>query len=173
MTPGRGLAVLALFAGCATSPSPPVRVVAPAPVPAPAPSPSAVLLARADWTMGQGDYAQARQAYDDFARQYPNDAATPRVLATRNVLETLTAARDEVTRLNAEVLRAKEQGQDIERDLDKLRRDLASRVVELTRMRQELGERQAEVARLLAEADGLRADLEKLKSVDRRLERPR
>lgn len=173
MTPARRLAALALLAGCATAPSPSVPVVAPAPVLAPTPSPSALLLARADRTLAQGDYAQARQAYDDFVQRYPEDAATPRVLATRDVLQNLTGARDEVTRLSAEVLQVKEQGHDTERDLDRLRRDLAGRVTELARVRQELGERQAEVARLLAEADALRADLEKLKSVDRRLERPR
>ena len=46
--------------------------------PPPAPTPSSLLLARADSLLVRGDYAQARQAYGDFARQYPHDGATRR-----------------------------------------------------------------------------------------------
>jgi chromosome segregation ATPase len=121
----------------------------------------------------QGDYDQARQAYADFAREYPDVGATPRVLAARDALATLATAREEAVRLDAEVLRLREQTQDTERELDRLRRDLGARAAELARVRGELGERQAELARLLAEAEQLRTDLEKLKNVDLRLERRR
>lgn len=162
-----------LIIGCATPPLPPAPMVIPAPAPAPMPKPSALLLDRADDLLVQGEYDQARQAYSKFAREYPDEGATPRVLAARDVLGTLAAARAEVVRLDAEVLRMKEQAQDTERELDRLRRDVATRAGELARVRQDLGERQAELARLLAEAEQLRTDLEKLKSVDLRLERRR
>ena len=173
MSGARWLAALALLAGCVTAPPPPAPVVAPppAPAPAPAPTPSALLLARADRLLVQGDYAQASQAYADFARQYPDDRDAPRGLAARDALETLAASREAVSRLTAEVLGMKEQAQDAERDLDRLRRELGARAAELARVRQELGERQADLTKLLAEVAELRANVERLKNVDLRLER--
>ena len=173
MTRGGWLAGLALLAGCVSAPSsPPPTVVSVPPAPL-APTPSSVLLARADRSLASGEYAQARQAYADFARQYPEDGAAPRVMAARDLLDTIAAAREEIGRMNGEILRMREQAQDADRDLDRLRRELGTRAAELTRVRQELGERQAELARQLAEVEALRADLEKLKSVDLRLERRR
>ena len=164
-----------LAIGCATPTPAPTVTPAPAsaPAPTPMPKPSSLLLTHADRLLVQGDYDQARQAYSDFARQYPDDGATPRVVATRDVLGTLATARDELTRLDAEVLGMKAQAQDTERELDRLRRDLAARAAELARVQKELAERQAELARLIGEAEQLRTDLEKLKSVDLRLERRR
>jgi chromosome segregation ATPase len=123
--------------------------------------------------LAYGDYAQAQQAYADFARQYPEDGAAVRVAAVRDVLAALAAARDEADRLNDEMLHLREQAQETNRDLERLRRELGARAAELARARQELTERQAELTRQLAEVEALRADLEKLKSVDLRLERRR
>lgn len=156
---------IVLMTGCAAVP--------PAPAPPPSPSPSSILLTRADGLLVQGDYEGAEHAYTDFARQYPDDTAAPRARATRDVLQSLAGANHEVVRINADVLRMREQAQDTERELDRLRRDLGTRETELARARQELGERQAELTRLLTEAERLRTDLEKLKSVDLRLERRR
>jgi chromosome segregation ATPase len=157
---------LALLAGCATAPAVP-------PPAAPVPTPSALLLARADGLLAGGEYEQAQEAYGDFARQYADDSAAPRALATRDLLASLRTANREVFRLNAEALRLLEQSVDAERDVGRLRRDLGTRESELARMRLELAERQAELGRLVAEAEQLRKDLEKLKSVDLRLERRR
>lgn len=172
MSRGRWLAILVLVTGCAAAPAPPVARVAPSPVPGPPPL-SALLLGRADSLFAQGDYARALEAYSDFARQYPDDGATARVIATRDALDVLGATREEVIRLNAEVAYLREQAHDTAHDLERLRRELGARAAELGRVRQELGERQAELARLLAEVEQLRADLERLKSVDLRLERRR
>jgi septal ring factor EnvC (AmiA/AmiB activator) len=128
--------------------------------------PSVLLLAEADGLLAEGNYDDAVTAYDDFLRLFPHDGAASRVRATRAILASLVAT-------NAEVTRLREQTQTTERDLARLRRDLTVRQTELTRLRQELAERQAELARLSEETDGLRLDLERLKSVDLRLERPR
>ncbi len=165
MKTGWWLPGLAVVAGC--------TAVAPGPAPPPAPTSSSLLLARADRLLVQGDYELARQAYGDFASQYPDDGATPRALATRAALAVLVATSDEVARINSDVLRVREQVQESERELARLRRDLGARETELARARQELAERQSELARLTAEAEQLRADLEKLKNVDLRLERRR
>jgi TolA-binding protein len=168
MRPEWWLPGLAVLAGCATAAAP-----SPAPAPPPAPSPSSLLLARADRLLVQGDYELARQAYRDFASQYPDDGAAPRAVATRDVLGVLAATSEEVERINGDVLRMKGQVNESEEELARLRRDLGTRENELIRARQELAERQSELARLQAEAERLRADLEKLKNVDLRLERRR
>ncbi|MGH7334769.1 MAG: hypothetical protein ACREKS_18895 [Candidatus Rokuibacteriota bacterium] len=128
--------------------------------------PSVLLLAEADGLLSEGNHDDAFRAYKDFLRLFPDDTATGRVRATRDILSSLVAT-------NAEVIRLREQTQGAERDLARARRDLAVRQTELGRLRQELAERQAELARLTEEADNLRLDLERLKSVDLRLERPR
>jgi hypothetical protein len=173
------LIVALALASCRTAPAP-VLVPAlepalapmtrPAPVPEPPPSapvmPSTLLLAEADGLLSERNYEDAVHAYDDFLRQFPEEAAASRVRATRDVLSSLVET-------NAEVARLREQTQVAERDLVRLRRDLSLRQTELGRLRQELADRQAELARLTAESDSLRLDLERLKSVDLRLERPR
>lgn len=156
---------LAVLAGC--------TAVAPRPAPPPAPTASSILLASADGLLVRGDYNQARQAYAEFARQYPDDGATARARATRDVLDVLIATREEVARIDEEMLEVKEQVEAGERELAHVRRNLSTRDTELVQVRQVLAERQAELARLRAEAEQLRADLEKLKDVDLRLERRR
>lgn len=174
------LGVALAFASCTTAPVPvsvpavepaPVSVTTPAPVPAPPEAPvpvmpSTLLLAEADGLLAEENYEDAVHAYGDFLRRFPEDAAAPRVRATREVLSSLVAT-------NAEVVLLREQTQVAERDLVRLRRDLSLRQTELGRLRQELADRQAELARLTEESDSLRLDLERLKSVDLRLERPR
>lgn len=171
-------AIMVALASCTTAPVPvSVPALEPAPVPVatppPAPPPSSVpvmpstlLLAEADGLLSEGNYEDAVNAYGDFLRRFGGDATASRVRATRDVLSSLVAT-------NAEVARLREQTQVAERDLTRLRRDLALRQTELGRLRQELAERQAELARLTEEGDSLRLDLERLKSVDLRLERPR
>jgi TolA-binding protein len=163
--------MLALVTGCVTAPPPPPPPREAPAAPAAAPAPSVLLLSAADLLFAQGDYARAREAYSDFVRRYPDDAAASRAYETRDVLDVLGATREEVSRLEAQVRDMREQAEATARDLERLRRDLGARQAELARVRQELGERQAELARLNAEAEQLRADLEKLKSVDLRLER--
>jgi hypothetical protein len=180
--PTGALIVALALAGCRTGTSPDPRPAfepAPAPVAAPAPTaaplpgplptpvmPSVILLAEADGLLSEGNHGDAVLAYQDFMARFPEDTAVMRVRATRDILSSLAATK-------AEVLRLREQTQVAERDLGRLRRDLAVRQAEVGRLRQELAERQAELARLTVEADSLRLDLERLKSVDLRLERPR
>jgi hypothetical protein len=181
--PTGALIVALALAGCRTGTSPdprpalepaPALVTAPAPAavepPMPMPEltvmPSVILLAEADGLLSEGNHGDAVLAYQDFMARFPEDTAVARVRATRDILSSLAAT-------NAEVLRLREQTQVAERDLGRLRRDLAVRQAEVGRLRQELAERQAELARLTVEADSLRLDLERLKSVDLRLERPR
>jgi hypothetical protein len=166
------LPAIAAMAGCASAaPAPPAPPAALSP--SPPPSPAALLLTRADSLLEQGSYEAAMEAYGDFAREYPGDGATPRARATRDLLGSLSATSTEVHRINAEVLRIREQAEDSERELNQLRRELVARESELNRVRQELADRQAELARLVAETERLRTDLEKLKNVDLRLERRR
>jgi TolA-binding protein len=149
--------------------SAPVAAPAPAPPPpaVPAPiAPSVALLKQADGLLQRGSYEDAIRAYGDFLHQSPEDSAAPRVRATRDALAGLVAHQAEVARL-------REQAEAAERELVRLRRDLAGRQAELGRLRQELAERQAEVARVSEENENLRSDLERLKSVDLRLERRR
>jgi hypothetical protein len=162
------LPAVAVMAGC-TAATPGV----PPAIPAPAPSPSSLLLARADGLLAEGDYGRARQAYGDFASQYPDDEAAPRAVAMREVLGIMNALGEEVARIDVQLLRMKDQVQESERELGRLRRDLGARDTELARARQVLAERQSELGRLHAEAEQLRADLEKLKNADLRLERRR
>jgi chromosome segregation ATPase len=131
------------------------------------------LLTQADGLLAQGDYDRARQAYGEFASLYPDDGATPRAEAMRDVLGIMGALGKEVARIDGELRQMNEQVQEGERELLRLRRDLGTRDTELARARQVLAERQSELARLHAEAEQLRADLEKLKNVDLRLERRR
>lgn len=102
-------------------------------------------LARADRLVEQGEYVAAVQAYDEALARHPADPEAPRARASRDMLNSLIAARADVARL---------------------RESLAARDAELTRLRQE-------VQRLTQEADRLRADLETLKEIDLRQERKR
>lgn len=90
-------------------------------------SPWGSLLDRAERLVGQGDYPGAVQTYDEFLARYPDDPAAPRVLATRNSVASLLAARADITRL---------------------REDLAAREAELGRLRQELERLRADLENL-------------------------
>ncbi len=108
-------------------------------------SPGAARLAEADRLARDGDLPAALAAYNDYLARYPDAAAAPRALETRDTVATTLTARAEVARLRQEVAR--------------LREELARRESDLTRVRQE--------------AEQLRSDLERLKQIDLRLERPR
>ena len=113
-------------------------------------SASASLLARADRLADRQQYEPALRAYDEFLARYPNDAAAPRALRTRETVASIATGRAELARLRAE---------------------LAARDGELARVRAELAARDGELGRLRQESERLRADLEKLKEVDLNLER--
>lgn len=108
-------------------------------------SPGAARLAEADRLARDGDWPAAVAAYNDYLARYPDAAAAPRALESRDSLATTLSARAEVARLRQEVAR--------------LRDELARRESDLTRVRQE--------------AEQLRSDLERLKQIDLRLERTR
>ena len=101
------------------------------------------LLARADEQLQSGNYPTAIALYDEFLHANPADLAAPRVRAMRPVLEGLLQSEAEVQRLQQES---------------------ALREEELSRARRELLE-------LRAEATRVKGDLERLKALDRRLER--
>lgn len=101
------------------------------------------LLARADEQLQSGNYPAAIALYDEFLQANPADLAAPRVRAMRPVLEGLLQSEAEVQRLQQES---------------------ALREEELSRARRELLE-------LRAEATRVKGDLERLKALDRRLER--
>ena len=101
------------------------------------------LLARADEQLQSGNYPAAIALYDELLQANPADLAAPRVRAMRSVLEGLLQSEAEVQRLQQES---------------------ALREEELSRARRELLE-------LRAEATRVKGDLERLKALDRRLER--
>ncbi len=101
------------------------------------------LLARADEQLQSGNYRATIALYDEFLQANPADLAAPRVRALRSVLEGLLQSEAAVQRLQQES---------------------ALREEELSRARRELLE-------LRAEATRIKGDLERLKALDRRLER--
>jgi predicted RNase H-like nuclease (RuvC/YqgF family) len=111
-----------------------------------------MLLVRADRAADELRFRQALALYDEFLTRYPDDAAAPRALESRDTVAAIVTTREELARLRSE-LRARES------EVTKLRDDVA-------RLRQELMSRQAET-------DKLRADLERIKEMDLRLERRR
>jgi TolA-binding protein len=129
-------------------------------------SPAATLLREADRLLEAGSYPDAVGAYGQFLQAFPEDAAAPRARATRDLLAGWVATQIELARL-------REGAEATERELARLRRDLSGRQAEVGRLRQELTERQAEATRVSEENENLRSDLERLKSVDLRLERRR
>ena len=89
----RALAVLLLMAATAR-----LRV------PGRSPAAGAPLLARADRLAREGAWEEAVAAYDEYLTRYPDAAAAPRALASRDTLaSTAGRARQELTRLRAEV----------------------------------------------------------------------
>ena len=160
------------LAGCVT-------VSAPTP-----PSPSAIMRERADRLVERGDHEAAVRAYDEILERYPEDREAWRARASRSVVTAMMTAQAEAVRLRQEARDSELQLQrEVERvrqelavrdaDLAQLRTDLAGRDTEVARLRQEITARQAELARLASETEQLRLDLEKLKNADMRLERRR
>jgi outer membrane murein-binding lipoprotein Lpp len=105
-------------------------------------SPSTTMLAKADRLTAEGDYRSAVAAYDAFLAQYSDDAPHA-VRARRDAVASIMTTRDEIARLNQE----------------------------LVRMRDELTKREGDLARVRQEAEKLRADLERLKQIDLQLEK--
>jgi succinate dehydrogenase/fumarate reductase flavoprotein subunit len=101
------------------------------------------LVARADAQLQLGNYRAARALYDEFLQASPADPAALRVRATQSLLEALLQS---------------------EATLQRLQQESALREEELSRARRELQE-------LRAEAMRVKVGLERLKALDRRLER--
>ena len=101
------------------------------------------MLAKADRLAAQGDYRSAMEAYDAFLAQYADDSRAPRARMSRDAVASVITTRDEITRLQLELLR----------------------------VREELSKREGDLARVRQEAERLRADLERLKQIDLQLER--
>jgi len=101
------------------------------------------LVARADAQLQSGNYRAAIALYDEFLQASPADPAALRVRATQSLLEALLQSEATVQRLQQES---------------------ALREEELSRARRELLE-------LRAEAKRVNVSLERLKALDRRLER--
>jgi len=98
------LAVAVLWAGCAAIPN--------------------ALLDRADRQIAHGDYASAMRTYDELLARYPDDPAAPRALAARDILGSLLAARDDISRLRKELSAREAELGRIKQDLESLRGDL-------------------------------------------------
>lgn len=124
------LVVWPLVAGCATGPFA---------------GPSTTMLAKADRLAAEGDYRSAIVAYDAFLAQYSDDSNAPRARVSRNAVASVLTSRDEIGRLQQE----------------------------LVRVREELVKREGDLARVRQEAERLRADLERLKQIDLQLEKRR
>ena len=95
---------LVLLAGCAAMPN--------------------VLLDRADRQIANGDYMAAVRTYDELLARYPDDPAAPRALAARDILGSLLAARDDISRLQKELTAREAELGRIKQDLETLRGDL-------------------------------------------------
>ena len=128
--------------------------------------PAAVLLQRANRAADELRFRQALALYDEFLARYPDDMAAPRALESRDTVAAIVTTREELIRLRSE-LRARElESAKLRDDAAKLRDDAAKLREDVTRLRQELASRQAE-------SDKLRADLERMKELDLKLERRR
>jgi hypothetical protein len=84
------------------------------------------LLDRADRQIARGDYVAAVQTYDELLARYPDDSAAPRALAARDILGSLLAARDDISRLRRELTAREAELGRIKQDLESLRGDLES-----------------------------------------------
>ena len=128
MTRAGLLAASVFLAGCVTGPFA---------------GPSATMLAKADRLAAEGDYRNAMAVYDTFLVQYSDDSRAPRARMSRDAVASVITTRDEITRLQLELLR----------------------------VREELSKREGDLARVRQEAEKLRADLERLKQIDLQLEK--
>jgi hypothetical protein len=82
------------------------------------------LLDRADRQVAHGDYVSAMRTYDEVLARYPDDPAAPRALAARDILGSLLAARDDISRLRKELTAREAELGRIKQDLESLRGDL-------------------------------------------------
>jgi hypothetical protein len=98
------LAAPFLWAGCAAMPN--------------------VLLDRADRQIAHGDYVSAVRTYDELLASYPDDPVAARALAARDILGSLLAARDDISRLRKELTAREAELGRIKQDLESLRGDL-------------------------------------------------
>lgn len=133
---------------------------------APAPRPSETLLVRADGLVTDGQYADAVAAYGEILTKYPDTDEAGRARRSRETLNSLLAARAQITRLTAEIKAQAVQMKTQETEVARVRGEVTARDGELAKARQE-------IARLTAEADRLRVDLDNLKKIDIDLERRR
>ncbi len=142
--------------------------------------PAAMLLLRADRASDELRFRQALALYDEFLTRYPDDAEAPRALESRNTVAAIVTTRDELTRLRGE-LRVRDSEAAKLRDEAAKQRDEAARQRdeavrqrdEATKLREELARLRQELSTRQAESDKLRADLERMKELDLRLERRR
>lgn len=128
--------------------------------------PAALLLQRANRATDELRFRQALALYDEFLARYPDDVAAPRALESRDTVAAIVTTRDELMRLRNE-LRAREL------ESGKLRDDAAKLRDEASRLRDDVARLRQELASRQAESDKLRADLERMKELDLRLERRR
>jgi len=135
--------------------------------------PAAMLLMRADRARDELRFRQALALYDDFLARYPDDPEAAHAVESRNTVAAIVTTRDELTRLRSELrareseaAKAREEAAKSREETARLRDEVAKLRDEVARVRQELSTRQAE-------SDKLRADLERMKELDLRLERRR
>lgn len=97
-------------------------------------------LDRAEAKMAAADYSGAQALYAEFVNANPGNPQAARARAIQAALDRLLSSQTELDRLN--------------------------RSEEVPRLRREIAERQGEVEHLKAENAKLRADLERLRSID-------
>jgi hypothetical protein len=136
--------VVLFGAGCTTVPPDPLATdTVAAPAPVRAPATEA-LLAEADGKLIAQDYKGALTAYAQFLTAAPDHPQAARIRATQTALERMLSFELELT--------------------------LAQRTGALAR--REVSDRQTETERLKSEVTKLRADLERLRSIDLQAVRP-
>jgi len=148
------------------------------------PRPEADAVVPADEQLAAGNHAAALGLYDEFLKANPDDAAVPRVRATRAILDELLQARATVRRLEEEAtrrleeLRRAQSGLAAVRDEAKRLKDDSTRL-ELVRLQMQrsavsreddMTQARSELAAIRAEAARLKRDLERLKTLDLQLE---
>jgi hypothetical protein len=83
---------------------------------------AATLLQRAETQTAAAQYRSALTLYDEFLQQHPEDAAAPRVRATRTVVERLLGAQTEIERLRRDADVRQSEIDRLKADLQRLRR---------------------------------------------------
>ena len=134
---------------------------------------ASMMVARGDRLAVRGDLDSALRAYDDAVARGADGSSGTRARAGQASVGAALAAREESARLRAELVKRENELVRLRAESERLERELAARDGELTRTRQDLTSRQAELIRVGLEAEQLRVDLEKLKSIEMRLERRR